>query len=48
MSAERDTVVTGRWEDEEDEAEPLRTVMMFPAAKLNNIIEKLKAELSKT
>ncbi|XP_041369380.1 BRCA2 and CDKN1A-interacting protein-like [Gigantopelta aegis] len=48
VSAERDSVMTGRWEDEEDEAEPLRTVMMFSASKLNNIIEKLKAELSKT
>ncbi len=46
VKAERDTMVGGEWDDEENEMEPLRTVMLIPAQKIPAIMEKLQQNLS--
>ncbi|XP_061177684.1 protein BCCIP homolog [Saccostrea echinata] len=47
VQADRDTVVTGTW-DSEDQFEAFRTVLLIPADKLKQGVEKIKTELATT
>lgn len=45
MQAERDTVVDGSW-DAEDQFEAFRTVLLISADKLKQGVDKIKTELA--
>ncbi|XP_048771756.1 protein BCCIP homolog [Ostrea edulis] len=47
VQTERDTVVTGTW-DAEDQFEAFRTVLLIPADKIKQGLDKIKSELATT
>jgi hypothetical protein len=47
VQTERDTVVTGTWDDE-DQFEAFRTVLLIPADKIKQGLDKIKSELATT
>lgn len=46
VADQRDTVSDGNWDEDGGEFESLRTVMVFDASALGQMIVKLQAELS--
>jgi len=48
VASERDTVVDGGWDDEDCEMDPLRTVLLIPASKMDTIMLKLREVLAQT
>ena len=47
MESERDTIVDGKW-DAEDQMEALRTVLVIPSENLQTAVANIKTALSKT
>lgn len=46
VAAERDTGVSGDWDDEDTEMEPLRTVLFLPASALQPLMDTLRQNLA--
>ena len=46
VAEEKDTGVSGTWDDEDDQMEPQRTVMVIPVDKLPVIMARLSETLS--
>lgn len=46
VASEHDTCVGGAWDDEEQEFEPIRTVMLIPKARLPAVIDSMREILA--
>ena len=46
MKSERDTAIEGQWDETADELEPLRTVCLIPADRMQSIMGQLRDALS--
>ena len=46
MIDERDTVLSGQWNDESEELEPTRTVALIEASKMTTIMKSLEEALA--
>ena len=46
VASERDTCVGGQWDDEEEEFEPFRTVMVIPKARLAAVMDRMRDMLA--